>query len=136
MAVRIRKGNALTSLSITPLVDVVFLLLIFFLVATKFDEEESALDLQLPQATEATPIWSEPQSLVVNVSRQGDFFVSGQKLTRAEMESVLQKAWVHPLEDSSVVIRGDERAPFGAIVAVADLCRKLNLNYSTITREE
>ena len=56
MAVKIRKGSALASLSITPLVDVVFLLLIFFLVATKFDEEDHALDIQLPEASEAVPM--------------------------------------------------------------------------------
>ncbi|MBQ2822650.1 MAG: biopolymer transporter ExbD [Thermoguttaceae bacterium] len=136
MAVKIRKGSALASLSITPLVDVVFLLLIFFLVATKFDEEDHALDIQLPEASEAVPIWSEPQSLVVNVNRLGEYFISGRKISQEEMEPILKNAWKNPVEDSSVIIRGDARAPFGTIVTVADLCRKLDINYSTITREE
>ena len=136
MSVKINKGNTLGHLSIAPLVDVVFLLLIFFLVATKFDEEESALDIQLPQATEAVPLWSEPQSLVVSINREGETYIAGKKMSPKEMEEVLSTAWAHPVEDSSVVIRGDARAPFGSIVTVADLCRKLELNYSTITREE
>lgn len=136
MSVKINKGNTLASLNITPLVDVVFLLLIFFLVATKFDEEESALDIQLPQATEAVPIWSEPQAIVININRNGEIFIAGKKMETPEMQEVLSSAWENPVADSSVIIRGDERAPFGAVVAAADLCRKLNLNYSTITREE
>ncbi|MCR5163819.1 MAG: biopolymer transporter ExbD, partial [Thermoguttaceae bacterium] len=113
MAVKIKKGNALASLSITPLIDVVFLLLIFFLVATKFDEEESALDIQLPQATESTPIWSLPQSLVININRKGEFFVSGKNISSEELKTLLQTSWENPKTDSSVIIRGDERAPFG-----------------------
>ncbi len=136
MAVKIRKGNALASLSITPLIDIVFLLLIFFLVATKFDEEDTGLDIQLPHAAEAVPIWSQPKSLVINITRSGEYFIAGVKRTVPEMEELLQGAWENPKEDSSVVIRGDERAPFGAVVGVVDLCQKLELNYSTITREE
>jgi len=135
MAVKIRKGNALASLSITPLIDVVFLLLIFFLVATKFDEEDSSLDIQLPQATESVPIWSQPKSLVINITRNAEYFIAGVKRTGSEMETLLRGAWEKP-EDSSIVIRGDERAPFGAIVGAVDLCQRLELNYSTITREE
>ena len=136
MAVKIQKGNALASLSITPLIDVVFLLLIFFLVATKFDEEESALDIQLPQATESTPIWSQPQSLVININRKGEYFVSGKNISAEDLKNLLQTCWENPLADSSVVIRGDERAPFGSVVEAANMCQELRLNYSTVTREE
>ena len=136
MAVKIKKGNALASLSITPLIDVVFLLLIFFLVATKFDEEESALDIQLPQATESTPIWSQPQSLIININRKGEYFVSGKNISTEELKNLLETSWKNPLADSSVIIRGDERAPFGVIVKAANLCQELKLNYSTVTREE
>ena len=135
MAVKIKKGNALASLSITPLIDVVFLLLIFFLVATKFDEEESALDIQLPQATESTPIWSLPQSLIININRNGEYYVSGKSISSVELKNLLQTSWNDPKADSSVIIRGDERAPFGSIVEAANMCQELKLNYSTVTRE-
>jgi len=66
----------------------------------------------------------------------GEYFISGRKISQEEMEPILKNAWKNPVEDSSVIIRGDARAPFGTIVTVADLCRKLDINYSTITREE
>ena len=45
MAVKIKQGRALAALSMTPLIDVVFLLLIFFLVATRFEQEDRALEV-------------------------------------------------------------------------------------------
>ena len=48
MTVKIRKSTVLQSLSMTPLIDVVFLLLIFFLVATRFAEEERSMEMKLP----------------------------------------------------------------------------------------
>ena len=53
MAVKIKQGRALAALSMTPLIDVVFLLLIFFLVATRFEQEDRELDVVLPSASEA-----------------------------------------------------------------------------------
>ncbi len=55
MAVVIKKSSALNKLNLTPMIDVVFQLLIFFLVAAKFEEEERNMPLPLPQASEAMP---------------------------------------------------------------------------------
>ncbi len=139
MTVKLKKGNVLASLSITPLIDVVFLLLAFFLVATKLDEEDRALDIQLPQSIEAMPIWSVPRSVIVNINRHGEYYISGEKVTLEELKPRLEQACLKPekeVDGPSVVIRGDERASFGAIVAAADLCQALELEYSTITRTE
>ena len=56
MAIKLKQGRALGSLSLTPLIDVVFLLLIFFLVATRFAQEDRELDVELPSASEAKPL--------------------------------------------------------------------------------
>lgn len=139
MTVKLKKGNVLASLSITPLIDVVFLLLAFFLVATKLDEEDRALDIQLPQSVEATPIWSVPRSVIVNINRHGEYYISGEKVTLEELKPRLEQVCLSPekeAEGPSVVIRGDERTSFGAVVAVADICQALELEYSTVTRTE
>ena len=62
MAVKIRKSMLLQSLSLTPLIDVVFLLLIFFLVATRFAEEERSLEVKLPTASESKPMTFKPKA--------------------------------------------------------------------------
>lgn len=136
MAVQINKGRALTGLSITPLIDVVFLLLIFFLVATKFDDEERLLDIHLPEASEAVPMLAMPQELIINVTRGGEYFLAGKQYNLSELESILRQAWGVNPTNASVIIRGDRTCPFGVIVAVANICQKIGIQYSTITRDE
>ena len=74
MSVNLKKGEALSTLSLTPLIDVVFLLLIFFLVATKFAEEERELNVLLPDASEAQPRTSKPRETIVNIDETGTLF--------------------------------------------------------------
>src|SRR5687768_8534207 len=92
MSVKINKGEALGGLNLTPIIDVVFLLLIFFLVATRFEEEERSIDVVLPQASEAMPLVAQPKELFVNVDDRGRYFVSGQFVTEAELEAALVQA--------------------------------------------
>ena len=61
----------------TPLIDVVFLLLIFFLVASRLSQEDRELDVPLPTAANAMPMTSEAQELVVNIDDQGGIVVNG-----------------------------------------------------------
>ena len=110
MAVRIQKGTALASLSLTPLIDVVFLLLIFFLVATKFAEEERELPVPLPEASEAMPSTSKPHELFINIDAEGSYFVTGKTLNVDELYQVLRVAWVNNPAQVSVVIRAGSRS--------------------------
>ncbi len=92
MPIQIRRGTALDAMNMTPLIDVVFLLLIFFLVATRFAQEDRELPVQLPSASNAMPMTMEPQELVVNVDDKGMYFVDGQVLDANGLERVLQTA--------------------------------------------
>lgn len=136
MTVKINKGSALGALSLTPLVDVVFLLLIFFLVASKFEEQERELDVVLPQASEARPLVSKPRELFVNVDRQGAFFVDGRQLDQAELLAALNRAWANNPGRQSVVIRADKRCPWEFVVAVMNLCNKANIRDYRVTTAE
>ena len=83
MAVRIKKGVALSSLSLTPLIDVVFLLLIFFLVASRFAQEDREMDFPLPSASEAKPLIVQPRDLFVNIDKDGRVFIDGAPMEAA-----------------------------------------------------
>ena len=61
MGVKINKGTAASLINLTPMIDVIFQLLLFFLVASRFSEEERQLNVVLPQASEAKPITAKPQ---------------------------------------------------------------------------
>jgi biopolymer transport protein ExbD len=135
MSVKIDKGKALASLSLTPLIDVIFLLLIFFLVATKFAEEERELDLLLPDATSARPLISEPREMFINIDENGRYFVTGKILSLDELYQVLKQTWVNNPGRASAIIRADRRCVVQHLVAAMDVCNKANVRYKITTRE-
>ena len=61
--------------NMTPVIDMVFLLLIFFLCATKFDQEEREVSTNLPEVAESRPMSMPPDELVINVTRAGEYIV-------------------------------------------------------------
>ncbi len=136
MTVKIEKGTALTTLNLTPLIDVVFLLLIFFLVAARYSEEERQLPVQLPEASEARPLIAKPLELYINIDVQGRFFVTGKQLTLKELDGVLQTAWVNNHGRVPVIIRADKRCRVESLVAVMNACNKAKLYDYTISTQD
>ncbi len=128
MAVKIKKGTAISTLSLTPLIDVVFLLLIFFLVATRFAQEDREIDVPLPDASEAMPLTIAPKELFVNIDQQGQFLVNGQSLDASELEEVLVRAATNNPGNQSVIIRADKRVPFEFVVQAINLCKRAGIH--------
>lgn len=136
MTVKIKSGRALAALSMTPLIDVVFLLLIFFLVASRLSQEDRELDVPLPSAANAMPMTEEPQELVVNIDEQGQIFVNGQFVEVDQFEQTLEQAIANNPIGQSVIIRADRRVPLQAPVNIMDICMKLGATYSLSIAEE
>jgi biopolymer transport protein ExbD len=128
MPVRIDKGRALGALSMTPLVDVVFLLLIFFLVATRFEEEALVMDVVLPQASQAKPLIARPRELIVNVTRDGHWFVQGRQLNESELLAALRQAQANNPGRQTVLIRADRRCAWQYVVTVMNLCNQARIS--------
>jgi biopolymer transport protein ExbD len=136
MSVKIDKGSALSTLSLTPLIDIVFLLLIFFLVATRFAEEERELDVQLPDASEAKPLTSKPRELFINIDERGRYYVTGKMVTLSQLHPILEAAWVNNPGRASVVIRADRRVTWQYVVGAMNACNKAKIrDYRVTTRE-
>lgn len=127
MAINIRKGKALEALNLTPLIDVVFLLLIFFLVATRFAQEDRELPVKLPSASNALPMTMEPNEIVINVDAAGGYVVRGTPMTIEVLEEVLGKAVADNPIHQVVVIRSDRSTAVQSVVTVMDLCTKLKV---------
>jgi len=136
MSVKIDKGSALNNLSLTPLIDIVFLLLIFFLVATRFAEEERELEVLLPDASEAQPLTSKPRELFVNIDDRGRYYVTGKILTLEQLHPVLEAVYVNNPGRASVVIRADKRVPFERVVGAINACKKAKIRDYRITTKE
>ena len=128
MAVRFKKGAALGTLSLTPLIDVVFLLLIFFLVATRFAQEDREIDVPLPDASEAKPLTVKPKEIFINIDQQGQFFVGRQQVAADDLEHLLVQAATNNPVNQAVIIRADKRVPFDFVVQAINLCKKAGIH--------
>ncbi len=121
-----QQSAAPVELNLTPLIDVVFLLLIFFMVSTTF-QKESQIKLQLPQASaDQAP---EEQRIEVVINAQAELHINGQKLLNSELETVragLQKV-LAGRRDVPLVIRADRGTPYQAVVTAMDAGSQLGL---------
>ncbi len=107
--------------NLTPLIDVVFLLLIFFMVTTTFLDPEREIDVELPTAESAGEPDQLPDEIIVTVLADGSILHQGETLTRDQLLNVLKSAAQHDPE-TPVTIRGHRRAQHENIVAVMDAC--------------
>lgn len=136
MAVRVAKSSALARLNLTPIIDVVFLLLIFFLVATRFEEAERELDIVLPEASEAVPLTSRPKELFVNIDRAGRIIMQGRQLTADQLFDTLRQAAASNPGRQTVIIRADKQCVWEHVVAVMNLCNRAKIRDYRVTTAE
>jgi biopolymer transport protein ExbD len=113
-------------LRIAPLIDVVFLLLIFFLVATTFYEAEKDITLRLAQAAQGEDREQVSDILVVNVRRSGVIVVREEVKTLAQLEQQLRTAKGDD-PNVAVVVRCDRHAHYKHFIRVLDLCEKVGV---------
>ena len=121
--------------NLTPVIDVVFLLLIFFLVATRFNQEEREIGTRLAEVAEAQPLTMPPQEVIVNITEKGDFIVAGRTLSRESLASFLHEVAVKNPSTQKVQLRTDERVSFGHAAQVMGLCERENIkHYCTVVQ--
>jgi biopolymer transport protein ExbD len=126
MNLRPRKREQ-PDINLTPLIDVVFLLLIFFMVSTTF-EHQSRIQIELPEAT-AQPNKPEDESLEILIDAQGRYFLGDQQVVNTELKTLkgaIRKA-VGEREAMPVIIRADARTPHQAVVRALDATSQLGL---------
>jgi biopolymer transport protein ExbD len=122
-----REPREELELNLTPLIDVVFLLLIFFMVSTTF-QKESEISLQLPRATD-TEIQSSGERIEVIISAAGRYFINDQELIKSDVAS-LQNALYKVSggqRDIPLTIRADAQAPHQSVVTAMDAAGQLGM---------
>jgi len=132
MQFQLRKNAEKRRLDMTPMIDCVFQLLLFFLVASHFEEQarmtgEGELDANLPEAAAAMPMVMRPRELIVNIDNQGQFFISGERHSEPQLSNVLRRSRIDNPGNQSVVIRGDETADWKYIARVMSLCNQAEI---------
>ncbi len=122
MLIKGRQSSSGISIDMTPMIDMVFLLLIFFLVATTFHQEEREMQIALPLANAAGPISVSLRELIINVDVEGGIVVGGRKISPEDLLSMIQEA-VEVNPDQKVSVRGDKATAYANVVRVLDICK-------------
>ncbi|MCA8982674.1 MAG: biopolymer transporter ExbD [Planctomycetaceae bacterium] len=126
-------------LNLTPMIDIVLLLIIFFMVGTKFSDAERQFDIKLPTVSDALPLSSLPDELIISISRTGELLLGEQPIALADLESRLKSA-VERYNDQAVVVRGDAEGSYQNVMDVLAIChrvgvRNLSLANRIVTEE-
>ena len=125
--------------NITPLIDVVFLLLIFFMVSTTF-ERQSEIEVTLPEAAIDTPI-SDEAAIEITVNAQGTYFINGQRVLNTQI-ATLKQAMIkvaNGREDPLIIVSADANTTHQSVVNVMDAARQLgfvHLSFATSQTSE
>lgn len=113
-------------IQLAPLVDVLLLLLIFFLLTWNAARNENELDVKVPKASAAKEKSAPVGDVVVNVKADGNVVVNRRTLTSAELTDLL-KSLVALNTEQAVIIRGDEAGAYKNIISVLNICTEAGI---------
>ncbi len=118
-----------TQINLTPMIDIVFLLIIFFMVGSRFsdlDQAERDIALKVPQVQNAQALTSAPDKRIVNVYTDGKITLDQQPVSLAELESQLATAR-EQYQKLGVVVRGDRTSQFERVAQVIATCERVKI---------
>ena len=133
----VRKNRSRApQLALTSMLDVIFLLLCFFVTVSVFSQWESEITIKLPTAATAEEPDRLPGEVIVNLDKEGRVTVNGKRLGLVELKDRLARvAKFYP--DQAVIIRADREVHYEQLVGVIDTCRAANVwNFSFATDGE
>ena len=125
-------------LELAPMIDVVFLLLIFFLVTWQFARFERDMDIAVPAAEEASNENRQVGEIIINVREEGEIVLNDVTVTSEDLGLRLASI-SEEFPNQAVILRGDAKADFQHIVSVLDLIKKAgiwNVAFATTRPEE
>ena len=122
-----RQKKQDVAINLTPLIDVVFLLLIFFMVSTSFTRE-TQIKLELPKAN-VDKLKTEPEVIEVSIDKEGRIFVNGKSLVNSQVETLIKA--ISPLvgdnQDTPVIISADANTAYQSVVTAMDAASQLGI---------
>jgi biopolymer transport protein ExbD len=107
-------------INITSLIDVTFMMLLFFMITSSF-LEQPGIKLELPAAKASTN--GEPQEYVLTIDKKGELFLNRQPVTLAALEAEIRKA-LPQMKNSALVLKADQEITHGLVVRVMDMARR------------
>jgi biopolymer transport protein ExbD len=126
MKFRRRQAPHVLGFQIAPMVDILLVLLCFFIVTWSFARKEMELDVKLPAAESSHEATSFMNQTVLNVRGDGAVIWNRQEVSRQDLLGKLKRlAELSP--DYSIILRGDREAAYKHIISVVDICRAANI---------
>jgi len=131
-----RRRSEELDINITPLIDVVFLLLIFFMVSTTFDHQ-SELNIELPEA-DGEQLDKETKSIQISIDASGKYYINEEELLNSQVETLMKqlRKVVGDKKDPRIIISADKNTPHQAVMSAMDAARRLNYNHLTFAAVE
>lgn len=126
---RLKKRS---NIQIVPMIDVIFFLLIFFMLFTTFRITPEGLDIQLPQAVTVTG--QEEESIEVAINKNGEIFIDGGQVSTLTLREKAQRK-VENNPQLIVIIKADEEVPFKRVVEVMDTVRMVGIHRIALAAE-
>lgn len=133
-----RKEQELPAFQFTAMMDVVFLLLCFFITTSVFSQWEMEVDVKLPTATSSKLPVRMPGEVIINIARDGRITINQRTYTRDELLSRLSNIAVN-YPGQPVVVRADKQTPYERLMEVIDVCRLSdiwNISFATSSEEK
>ena len=123
-------------IQMAPLIDIVFLLLIFFMSASIFYQLETEINITVPTAKEATETRRTPGEIIINIRKDGTIIVNQRELSYDELEMMLGRV-SELYKGQPVIIRADKHTYHENVIKVLDICAGAEIwNVSFATMEE
>ena len=129
MPIKIQRDDQ-TSINLTPMIDIVFLLIIFFMVGTRFtelSEAEQNIPLQVPSVSKAGALTDVPRKRVINVYEDGAITLDNRPVTLDGLTAELMEARAE-FAKTGVVVRGDGAGDFQHMAEVFAACREAGIS--------
>lgn len=131
------ENNLITDINITPLTDVMLVLLIIFMVTATFFIAEPSMKVNLPPAVTSTREAETSGEITVTINEQGRMLVNGRPVRPADLvDALMSAARKLPQPQKVVVIRADKEASYGSVIWVMDAARLVGLHRVSLATEE
>ncbi|MCM8535224.1 MAG: biopolymer transporter ExbD [Lentisphaeraceae bacterium] len=128
-------GDTQSSFQLAPMVDVMFLLLIFFMVSSIYYQLEKNLEVKVPKAESGTDVNRSSVELIINIDKKGSYFINNIKMDIDGVKEVLNDVVNKFNQAQPIIIRCDKETPHKFFVRVFDICQALEIDDVRIASE-
>jgi len=125
------------SIQMAPLIDIVFLTLVFFITIVTYATLESEIDIELPTASSAVQSSRTMSEIYINLRDDGRIILNNREMTIEQLQDVLNRV-AELAPGGAVIIRGDRDAALGQAISILNCCRNAdisNVSFAALTEE-